>query len=205
MRGCSIFLFGSNCHPCRRLSKSPNVKKDCEVDLLRARADVELALVTEGPARTGIEARSRLRNLGGQVSLVGACNHDRVADYCRENDTFVLSSFPQGVPVVLMEAMAIEPSCVATWMTGIPEIIKRDVEGLLVPPASPAALADAIEGLMDDPDSARRLGAAGRQKILSKYHLGRNVERLAQEFRKRVAEGPRGSQMSKGISSIWRQ
>jgi colanic acid/amylovoran biosynthesis glycosyltransferase len=159
------------------------------VDRLRARGrDVELALVGEGPARSGIETRSRQRNLGGQVSFVGACNQDRVADYCRESDTFVLSSFPQGVPAVLMEAMAIEPPCVATWMTGIPEIIKRDVQGPLVPPASPAALADAIERIMDDPDSARRLGSAGRQKILSKYHLGRNVERLAQEFRELVAE-----------------
>jgi transposase len=51
-------------------------------------------------------------------------------------------------------------------------------------------LSDAIDQLMDDPESARRLGATGRQKILSKYHLGRNVEGLAQEFRKRVAERP---------------
>jgi glycosyltransferase involved in cell wall biosynthesis len=86
-----------------------------------------------------------------------------------------------------MEAMAMELPCVATWITGIPEIIEKDVEGLLVPPASASAIADAVERLMDDPEQAQRLGAAARRKVLAKYDLERNVERLAEEFRVRLA------------------
>jgi glycosyltransferase involved in cell wall biosynthesis len=88
-----------------------------------------------------------------------------------------------------MEAMAMELPSVATWITGVPEIIEQDVEGLLVPPADAAAIADAIERLMEDPEGARRLGAAARRKVLAKYHLDRNVERLAQEFRSRLTAG----------------
>jgi glycosyltransferase involved in cell wall biosynthesis len=76
---------------------------------------------------------------------------------------------------------------VATWIHGIPEIIEKDVEGLLVPPASAAAIVDAVERLIDDPEWARRLGTAAGRKVLDRYHLERNVERLIEEFRVRLA------------------
>ncbi|HEY8053047.1 MAG TPA: glycosyltransferase [Steroidobacteraceae bacterium] len=158
------------------------------VALLRARGrNVDLTLVGEGPERAALEPLIALRGLGNCVHLAGACNHDRVAEYYEASDAFVLSSFLEGVPVVLMEAMAMELPCVATWITGIPEIIESGVDGLLVPPASAGAIADAVERLIDDPQHARQLGVAARQKVLAKYHLGRNVERLAEEFRARLA------------------
>jgi colanic acid/amylovoran biosynthesis glycosyltransferase len=158
------------------------------VALLRERGrNVELTLVGEGPERATLEALIADRRLGNCVRLAGACNHDRVADYYQSSDAFVLSSFLEGVPVVLMEAMAMELPCVATWITGIPEIIDSGVDGLLVPPACARAIADAVEGLINDPDRARHLGMAARQKVLAKYHLGRNGERLAAEFRARLA------------------
>jgi glycosyltransferase involved in cell wall biosynthesis len=156
--------------------------------LLRARGrNVRLTLVGEGPERAALEALIALHGLANGVRLAGACNHDRLTEYYESSDAFILSSFLEGVPVVLMEAMAMELPCVATWITGIPEIIDKDVEGLLVPPASAAALADAVERLMEDPEGARRLGTAARRKVLAKYNLACNVERLAQEFRIRLA------------------
>ena len=158
------------------------------VALLRGRGrNVRLTLVGEGPLRTALEGQIAVRGLGDLIYLAGACNHDRVVSFYDSSDAFVLSSFLEGVPVVLMEAMAMELPCVATWITGIPEIIETDVEGLLVPPASASAIADAVTRLMEDPEGARRLGIAARRKVLAKYHLGRNVERLAQEFRARLA------------------
>jgi colanic acid/amylovoran biosynthesis glycosyltransferase len=158
------------------------------VVLLRRRGrNVRLTLVGEGSERVGLERLIALRNLGDCVRLAGACNHDRLTDYYGSSDAFVLSSFLEGVPVVLMEAMAMELPCVATWITGIPEILENDVDGLLVPPASANELADAVERLMDDPEKARRLGIAARRKVLAKYHLEHNVERLAEEFRVRLS------------------
>jgi colanic acid/amylovoran biosynthesis glycosyltransferase len=156
------------------------------VALLRARGrEVILTLVGEGPVRSTLESLIVARELADAVRLAGACNHDRVVDHYASSDAFVVSSFLEGVPVVLMEAMAMELPCVATWITGIPEIIERDREGLLVPPASASSLAAAVERLMDDPEEARRIGSAARRKVIEKYHLERNVERLAMEFASR--------------------
>jgi colanic acid/amylovoran biosynthesis glycosyltransferase len=158
------------------------------VVLLRGRGrNVRLTLVGEGPERARLEKLIADRDLGDCVRLAGACNHERLPHHYESSDAFVLSSFLESAPVVLMEAMAMELPCVATWITGIPEIIEKDVEGLLVPPASASAIADAAERLMDDREGARRFGTAARRKVLDKYHLERNVERLVEEFRVRLA------------------
>ena len=158
------------------------------VALLREHGrNVTLTLVGAGPLRTTLEELIAIRGLKDFVRLAGACNHDRVVDYYDSSDAFVLPSFLEGLPVVLMEAMAMELPCVATWIAGVPEIIEDDLEGLLVPPASATAIADAVERLMADPEAARRLGIAARRKVVAEYHLGRNVERLAEEFRARLA------------------
>lgn len=156
--------------------------------LLRTRGrNIRLTLVGEGPERATLEQLIALHELSGCVRLAGACNHDRLAQYYDAGDAFVLSSFLEGVPVVLMEAMAMELPCVATWVTGIPEVIDKDVEGLLVPPADAAAIAAAVERLIDEPQRAQQLGIAARRKVLDRYHLEHNVERLATEFRARFA------------------
>jgi colanic acid/amylovoran biosynthesis glycosyltransferase len=153
------------------------------VALLRDRGrKVLLILVGEGPARPALEKLIAARGLREQVQLSGACNHDKVADFYRNSDAFVLASFAEGIPVVLMEAMAMQLPCVATWVTGIPELINNGVDGLLVPPADPVALADAVERLIKDPELNRRIGAAARAKILSAYDLGRNTQALAATF-----------------------
>lgn len=158
------------------------------VVMLRARGrNVRLTVVGEGPERATLEKLIAQHELRECMRLAGACNHDRLAEYYDASDAFVLSSFLEGIPVVLMEAMAMQLPCVATWVTGIPEIIDKDVEGLLVPPADPAAIADAVERLMDDPQRAQQLGIAARRKVLARYHLEHNVERLATEFRARFA------------------
>ena len=158
------------------------------IALLAARGrPVTLTIVGEGPLRAALEKLIALHGLEDAVRLAGACNHDRVVTFYEAADAFVLSSFLEGVPVVLMEAMAMELPCIATWITGIPEIIDRDVEGLLIAPASAGAIAQAVERLIDDPEEARRIGSAGRRKVIANYNLERNVARLADEFRVRLA------------------
>ena len=157
------------------------------VGLLRKRGrNIRLTLVGEGSLRFALEKLIAAHGLEDQVRLVGACNHDRITEYYESSDAFVLSSVLEGLPVVLMEAMAMELPCIATWVTGVPEIIETDIEGILIPPANAAAIADAVERLMQDPEAARRLGRAARLKVIAKYHLERNVERLAEEFRARL-------------------
>jgi glycosyltransferase involved in cell wall biosynthesis len=86
-----------------------------------------------------------------------------------------------------MEAMAMEIPCVTTFITGIPELIRDEVDGLLVAPSDEVALAGALARLMDDVQLRRRLGLAGRQRVIDKYNLGKSVEHLADVFREMLA------------------
>ncbi len=147
---------------------------------------VRLRLVGDGPSRLDLERNISERQLAEYVRLEGACNQDRVRGFYREADLFVMSSFAEGVPVVLMEAMAMELPCIATWITGVPELIRDGVDGWLIPPADPGQLAAAIRALMDDPVARRRLARSARERIVEKYNLARNVARLAEVFRNRL-------------------
>jgi glycosyltransferase involved in cell wall biosynthesis len=147
---------------------------------------VRLRLVGDGPLRRLLERETAARGLTEHVIFEGWQNQDRVRQlYCRA-DLFALSSFAEGVPVALMEAMALELPCVATRITGIPELIRDGVDGLLVPPSDEAALVQAIAALMDDAALRRRLGQSARQRVLEKYDLRRNAAHLAEIFCQRL-------------------
>ena len=104
------------------------------------------------------------------------------------------------MPVVLMEAMAMEIPCIATWIAGIPELIRDGVDGLLVAPGDVQSLANAIMRLMDDAALQRRLGRSGRRRILEGYDVATNVGRLADVFSRRLAEavGPAAAGRKRG-------
>jgi glycosyltransferase involved in cell wall biosynthesis len=85
-----------------------------------------------------------------------------------------------------MEAMAMELPCVATWVNGVPELIRNEEEGLLVAPADVEGMAGAIGRLMADPELRERLGKAGRRRVLLDYDLRKNTAGLAAVFRERV-------------------
>jgi glycosyltransferase involved in cell wall biosynthesis len=113
-------------------------------------------------------------------------NQDELRAIYRESDVLVLPSFGEGLPVVLMEAMAMEIPCVATWIAGIPELIRDGIDGLLTPPADEQALARAILRLKTDPALRLRIGREARRRVLDQYDVGKNVERVAEVFRRRL-------------------
>jgi glycosyltransferase involved in cell wall biosynthesis len=157
-------------------------------DLVRqGRGNLHLRLVGEGPGRGLLEKWIEERGLHQHVTLEGACNQDRVREFYRQTDLFVLPSFAEGVPVVLMEAMAMEIPCLATWITGVPELIRHGIDGWLIPPGNEAELTAAIARLMDQADLRKRLGAAARARIQEKYELSANVRRLAGIYERRLS------------------
>jgi glycosyltransferase involved in cell wall biosynthesis len=133
------------------------------------------------------------------VRLEGNCSQDRVREFYRETDLFVLPSEAEGIPVVLMEAMAMEIPCVATRITGIPELIRHGEEGWLVPSGNEAELVAAIAQLMDHPELRERLGRAARQRVMCDYDLAKNVEQLAAIFRRRLAENVERQAVSQAV------
>ncbi|MBI2114383.1 MAG: glycosyltransferase [candidate division NC10 bacterium] len=92
-------------------------------------------------------------------------------------DALVIPSTREGIPLALLEAMAASLPVVATEVGGIPEVVRHDETGLLVPSGDPAALANAVVRLFQDPTRANAMGERGRARYLERF----TVERLVRE------------------------
>ena len=134
-------------------------------------------IVGEGPMREELEALLERLDLGEVVRLRGALPQHRIPEFLARGEVFVLPSVVQrdgqmeGIPVALMEAMAAGLPVVSTRLSGIPELVEDGEHGLLVRPDDPEALADAVARLLDDPDRARAMGRAGREKVDEEFSL----------------------------------
>ena len=150
--------------------------------------DLECQIVGEGPLREALQAQIRELALKDTVILCGALPHPEVVDRLRRSTIFVLPCVTSangdrdGIPNVILEAMAMQLPVVSTRHSGIPEVVEDGVNGVLVPPADAAALADALARLLDDPDSGRRFGRNGRQTVVEKFSVEQNVKHLLAEF-----------------------
>jgi colanic acid/amylovoran biosynthesis glycosyltransferase len=151
--------------------------------LVREGRAVVLRFAGDGPHQADLERDVTKRGLKDHVIFEGWQNPAGVFALYQHTDIFALASFAEGIPVVLMEAMAMEIPCVATWVTGIPELIRNDVDGLLVVPSSEEQLAAALARLLDDPQLRERLGKSARKRVLDDFDLNRNTAQLAQIFR----------------------
>lgn len=148
----------------------------------------KLVHVGGGPLRRTLEAQARALGIADRVGWRGALSQDQLLIEYRAADIFALASRVardgdrDGLPNVLMEAQSQALACVATDLSGIPELIEPDVTGLLVAPGSPEALAAAVQALIVDPARRRALGQAGQTRVAARFGLDRNVARLAQKF-----------------------
>ena len=155
--------------------------------LLRDRGvAARLRLVGDGPDRALLDAAARRMEVADDVIFDGWRNQDEVRALYRRATLFAMASFAEGIPVVLMEAMAMEIACVATRIMGIPELIEDGVSGLLVPPADAVPLADALERLLRDAALRAELGRNGRGRVLEHFSLGANSLTLGELFRQRL-------------------
>ncbi len=147
---------------------------------------LRLSLVGDGPDKLALETKVKQQGLTEQVIFVGAVNQEQILKFYANTDIFVLASFAEGLPVVLMEAMIMEIPCVTTNITGVPELIEHRINGLLVTPSNINSLATAIAELMDKPEFRQRLGIAAAQQVKKHYELQQNTKKLADIFHKRL-------------------
>jgi colanic acid/amylovoran biosynthesis glycosyltransferase len=165
-------------------------EKGCAV-LLNAIAqlpDVTLDVVGDGAALGSLRKHATALGIADRVVFYGYLSENRVRDRLAEADVFVLTSFAEGVPVVLMEALAAGVPAVATAIAGIPELIEDGVTGILVPPSEPEATAEALRKLLDDPGLRNRIGEAGRKKVEREFNLDAECDRLANMMMAALAE-----------------
>jgi glycosyltransferase involved in cell wall biosynthesis len=150
--------------------------------LLEAVEKVEgatLDLAGDGPDRRMLEEKARSFALSDRVRFLGYQSQQQVRELLKRTDVFVLSSFAEGVPVVLMEAMAAGVPVVATRIAGIPELVSDEHSGLLVSPGSADETAYAIRRLLEDPDLRNRFAAAGREKVEREFNIQTESQWLA--------------------------
>jgi glycosyltransferase involved in cell wall biosynthesis len=182
----------------------------CEQLLMRG-VDFACHLVGDGPCKGEIERQIVRSGLSDMVTLHGARTRLEVARIVARSDAAVLASAPtrngkrEGIPVALMEAMSAGLPVVATRTGGIPELVRHERNGLLVPPADSDALADALERLAHDPALREWMGRAGRETILHEFdqhQCAAELVGLIQRSRRLVPEAESSMSFPRLRSSI---
>ena len=139
---------------------------------------VTLDVAGDGPDRAMLADLAAQLGITGRIRFLGYQSEAQVRDLLRQTDVFVMSSFAEGVPVVLMEAMAAGTPVVATRIAGVGELVDDQRSGLLVPPADPDALAAAIGRLLADAPLRHQLAVAARATVEQEFNLRHESARL---------------------------
>jgi glycosyltransferase involved in cell wall biosynthesis len=151
-------------------------------ELVRAGEPLRLTIVGDGPQRAALEALAARELPADRFAFTGALGAPEVTRRLAEADVFCLPSFAEGVPVVLMEAMASGLPVIATQIMGIPELVRSGESGLLVPPGRPEPLAAAIRRLARDPALRVAYGEAGRATVEGSFDVRDSARTLQALF-----------------------
>ncbi len=146
--------------------------------------DFTLVLAGDGEMRPAIEAAIARHRLAGRVRITGWISSAQVRDELVAARALVLPSFAEGLPVVLMEAMAVGRPVLSTYVAGIPELVRDGVEGWLFEAGSPEAAARAMRAcLAAPPAQLEAMGRAGRARVLERHHVDTEAARLRAVWR----------------------
>ncbi|NNE52954.1 MAG: glycosyltransferase [Sulfitobacter sp.] len=148
--------------------------------LARKESDITLTLIGDGEMREQIESRIAQYRLGDRVSLTGWVDEARIADELARAHGLIMPSFAEGLPMVVMEAMAAARPVIATYIAGTPELVQEGKTGWLVPAGDVNALADAMDSLAKAPLSRlTKMGETGRSRVLERHDVAQEAARLA--------------------------
>ena len=142
----------------------------------------------DGPARPKFERMIKENNLEKEIKLGSALTRQEVSRFISTGSVFVLpcirasNNDMDGIPNVLMEAMAMEIPVISTKMTGIPELIDNGIDGVIVPPNDSYALAEAILKIKTDKVFSEKIRKNGRKKIEDKFNINTNIKKLIRVF-----------------------
>jgi colanic acid/amylovoran biosynthesis glycosyltransferase len=146
--------------------------------LRQDRPNVILTIAGDGPDRQKLLQQAKELGIEENIRILGYQSQSQVRQLLGQSDVFVMSSFAEGVPVVLMEAMAAGVPVVATRVAGVPELVEDGVSGFLVPPGEASELAERIAALLDDEELRNRFGKAGRAEVQAEFNIHNEAQRL---------------------------
>jgi glycosyltransferase involved in cell wall biosynthesis len=165
----------------------PYLIRACKI-LLDKAYDFRCLILGDGPQQGLIRQIITEAGLSDIIELPGLVYPEHIREYFAKADIFVLPCIVgtdddiDGIPVTLMEAMAMEIPTVSTNISGIPELIEHMKTGILVPPKDEVSLANAISTLIENNDLSKKLGKAGRSKVESEFEIHKNVDLLMTIF-----------------------
>ncbi|MGE3269539.1 MAG: glycosyltransferase family 4 protein [Chloroflexota bacterium] len=159
--------------------KAHEVFLEAAAAIRAARPDTTFLIIGDGERRAELESLAQHLGVADVTQFLGwrADMRDVYADL----DVVTLCSNNEGSPVALIEALAAGRPVVSTRVGGVPNVVQHDESGLLVPPRDPAAFAEAVQALLNDPERGARMGLAGRAEVFPKHSSGRlvqDIERL---------------------------
>jgi glycosyltransferase involved in cell wall biosynthesis len=147
--------------------------------------DAGLLVVGDGPDRVAFEEHASELGLIRHCLFLGY--QEDVAPWYAAMDAVALPSGNEGTPVTVIEALAAGKPVVAYAVGGVPDVVRDGVDGLLVEPGSTSALAERLAQLAGEPELGRRLGAAGRERVLERYGVGRLLDDVDRLYRETMA------------------
>jgi glycosyltransferase involved in cell wall biosynthesis len=150
--------------------------------------DIRCTLIGDGPERASLEVLAKNLGISDRLSFSGSLEHQLTLKEVAAADIFVLASFAEGLPVALMEAMALGVPCVSTMIAAIPELIADGKNGLLVPASNVDDLQSALRRLIVDTDFRFRLGSNARKSVEEQYDLVANLDKLAALLKQKLSE-----------------
>jgi glycosyltransferase involved in cell wall biosynthesis len=163
-------------------------------DVIKAFPQVRFIFVGDGPGRNRVEQEIKNAQLEAHILMTGY--REDIPAILSFADLGIISSVAEGIPQFLFQMMAMGKPVIATEVGGIPEIVTSGVHGVLIPPEDPAALAKAMVQVLGDPESARRLGEAGRRLVEQEYTVEKMAEKVYRVYQK-VYERKQGNSPEK--------
>lgn len=159
-------------------------------DVLRAHPECRYLIVGDGSHRGALEAQTRELGLENNVVFTG--QRSDIPEVLAVSDIFVLPTLTEALPTVLAEAMAAGKAIIASGVGGVPEMVEDGRNGLLLPPAQPDKLAEAVNALLGDPAGRDAMGKAGAAIAAAKFDIDRQCRQLEACYTELAAEGKKG-------------
>ncbi|SHM85261.1 glycosyltransferase [Bradyrhizobium lablabi] len=157
---------------------------DAARQLVERGTRLELVLAGDGEMRGELEAVISRYNLKDTVRITGWISSDQVRNEILAARALVLPSFAEGLPVVIMEAMALRRPVISSYVAGIPELVEPGQHGWLVPAGDVETLASAIQNCLDSsPETIAHMGDAARSRVLERHDIDREAGKLIELFR----------------------
>ncbi|MEL6169583.1 MAG: glycosyltransferase family 4 protein [Pseudomonadota bacterium] len=146
--------------------------------------DMRLVLVGDGPEAATLRSKAQELGVADITDFTGYLSQTAVSERLVTSDIFVLPSFAEGVPVVLMEAMAASRPVIAPHVAGVPELVEEGVSGHLVSPGDLDGLVAKIDALLRDPERGAAMGSKGRAKVIGEFDASKEAAWLHELIRR---------------------